>query len=433
MPPDEGERLARIAPPLLASLCLLASTLSVLASEPDRHATSLHGARWIWFDEGQTGPDAAVATRYFRRRLELPADAKIGSVTWLLTVDDAHVAYVNGVEVGRGDHWPRVRRYDVGQHLRPGVNVLAVSGTNGAGPAGLIAKLTVQRDGGEGHEVVTDDSWKSSGQEQPGWQTPTFDDAPWPKAKEVGHAGSEPWNQVGPPAPPPDDFPRFIVPGHEAEMTSLRSLFWQHYQPAGPLIPLWDEWMPKATLWPARGSGAELHAMRARWAVALAGRGMSEEGYVHTHQHDGPAHAEGWPFPRWQDGGGAGWHFVSTGVPGYEAPLTTPQGWKLTGARGGAVNDNGWQVALVEPDAIAEAPPFAVESRLAPWLRVTWWASGLARANCYVEWTTKEQPEYAPERRMYFPPADSTGQPQPYLPASPTRAVELNTSMVETR
>jgi hypothetical protein len=34
-----------------------------------------------------------------------------------------------------------------------------------------------------------------------------------------------------------------------------------HYQPAGPLIPLWDEWMPMATLWPARsGVGIQISA-----------------------------------------------------------------------------------------------------------------------------------------------------------------------------
>jgi hypothetical protein len=97
----------------------------------------------------------------------------------------------------------------------------------------------------------------------------------------------------------PGDFPRFLVPGHEKEMESLRRLFWLHYQPAGPLIPLWDEWMPMSALWPAMGSGRELESMRVRWAAALAGRAMNAEGYVHTHQHDGLAHAEGWPFPLW--------------------------------------------------------------------------------------------------------------------------------------
>src|ERR1051325_10747870 len=93
----------------------------------------------------------------------------------------------------------------------------------------------------------------------------------------------------------PEDFPRFVVPGHEKEMKSLRGLFWLHYQPAGPLIPLWDEWMPMSTLWPARGNGRELQGMRVRWAAALAGRGMSTEGYVFTHQHDGLAGGASYP------------------------------------------------------------------------------------------------------------------------------------------
>jgi len=105
-------------------------------------------------------------------------------------------------------------------------------------------------------------------------------------------------------APIPNDFPQFVVPGKERELESLRALFWLHYEPAGPLIPLWDEWMPMATLWPARGDGTDLQAMRTQWARALAGRTLSAEGYVLTMQHDGPSHAEGWPFPSWMAAGG---------------------------------------------------------------------------------------------------------------------------------
>ena len=65
----------------------------------------------------------------------------------------------------------------------------------------------------------------------------------------------------------PDDFPRFVVPGRAAEMDSLRQLFWVHWATAGPQIPLWDEWLPNATLWPAIGSGNNLNQMRMRWAM----------------------------------------------------------------------------------------------------------------------------------------------------------------------
>src|SRR5215468_3984517 len=140
-------------------------------------------------------------------------------------------------------------------------------------------------------------------------------------------------------APIPGDFPTFTVPGHEKEMASLRALYWKHYEPAGPLIPLWDEWMSSATLWPALGSGPELEKMRRRWATALSGRILNAEGYVLTEQHDGPAHAEGWPFPRWMDVGGIGWHFRGTGIPGYDAPIVTPANWEVQGGNSGDVNE----------------------------------------------------------------------------------------------
>jgi hypothetical protein len=234
------------------------------------------------------------------------------------------------------------------------------------------------------------------------------------------------------PAAIPEDFPRFVVPGHEKEMATLRELFWLHYQPAGPLIPLWDEWMPMSTLWPARGDGAQLAAMRGRWADALVHRGMTAEGYIHTHQHDGPAHAEGWPFPLWTQAGGIGWHFAPIGVPGYEAPQAKPDGWKLTSARGETLTAQGWPIELSAAGATAQTPAFAIEARLAPWLRLNWRASGLERSNCYVEWTTKAHPEFHPDRRAYFSPAGGIGQSVAALPMGGNEG-KMVTSTVETR
>lgn len=230
----------------------------------------------------------------------------------------------------------------------------------------------------------------------------------------------------------PDDFPRFVVPGQEKAMQSLRELYWLHYQPAGPLIPLWDEWMPMSTLWPARGSGAELEAMRGRWAAALAGRALNAEGYVHTHQHDGLAHAEGWPFPLWTQAGGIGWHFRGTGIGGYDAALVSPDRWVVAGAKAGEVNDKGWVIELTEPKALAQTPAFEMPARNGPWLRLNWWAEGLERANCYVEWTTKEKPGFGPDRRFYFAPASSEGRALANLPMGGGGG-QMNLGRVETR
>jgi hypothetical protein len=230
----------------------------------------------------------------------------------------------------------------------------------------------------------------------------------------------------------PEDFPRFVVPGHEQSMESLRRLFWLHYQPAGPLITLWDEWMPMSTLWPAMGSDNQLQSMRNRWAAALASRGMNTEGYVFTHQHDGLAHAEGWPFPLWTQVGGIGWHFRGTGVSGYDAPPATPDGWTLARASGTTVGAKGWEIELSEPQSAIQTPVFAVAARTSPWLRLNWWAAGMEGANCYVEWTTQDDREFSAQRRAYFSAATRGGQSNIYMPMGGGGG-KLDTDVVETR
>src|SRR5262245_38514438 len=83
----------------------------------------------------------------------------------------------------------------------------------------------------------------------------------------------------------PEDFPRFTVPGHETEMTTLRDLFWLHYPGAGPKATLWDEWLPDASLWPSVQTNNYGDRMRKEWAAVLTARILDPEGYVATHQH----------------------------------------------------------------------------------------------------------------------------------------------------
>jgi hypothetical protein len=102
-------------------------------------------------------------------------------------------------------------------------------------------------------------------------------------------------------------------------------------------------------------------------------------------------------------------------VPGYDAPHATPEGWKLTAARGEALSTKGWPIALTAAGATAEPPSFAIDAKVAPWLRLNWWASGLERANGYVEWTTRDAPQFSLDRRVYFSAAGA-GQTQAVTP-----------------
>ena len=206
---------------------------------------------------------------------------------------------------------------------------------------------------------------------------------------------------------PPDDFPRFQVPGHEKEMATLRDLFWLHYPGAGPKATLWDEWLPDASLWPAVSTEKKADGMRSAWAETLSGRIMDPEGYVATHQHASIAHQQGWPFPFWNQGRGIGWHFSfkNTAGPGWRPnDLSKTDGWVLSAARDAGINEDGWRIEVTNSAAVATAPAWQLQAFEAPFLQVRWQATGLGKAQPYIEWTTPSRTNFSRSRRMYFEP-----------------------------
>lgn len=210
-------------------------------------------------------------------------------------------------------------------------------------------------------------------------------------------------------APPaiPDSCPRFVVPGHQAEMATLRELWFLHYPGSGPKATLWDEWLSICALWPADTTDGRMDLLRQQWRTVLSSRGMDDEGYVWTHQHGSIAHQHGWPFPFWGQGGDAGvwgWHFSLQGVPpgwGPAQPNGT-DGWARRGAADRGVDERAWNLELTEPNALATAPPLRITPFQSPFIQLRWVATGLAGAAPYLEWTTAEAPDWSPARRIYF-------------------------------
>ncbi|MCL5996283.1 MAG: hypothetical protein M1546_09540, partial [Chloroflexi bacterium] len=184
----------------------------------------------------------------------------------------------------------------------------------------------------------------------------------------------------------PDDFPHFLVPGHEDDMAALRMLFWKHFLPDGPawddwlngpdlfprypILPsgpkttLWDEWLCASMLWPAVESNGIRERMQARWRESLGTRAMDSAGYVTTNNGASYAHLLGWPFPAWSHGsGGYGWHFSFKGQLGelgtpngmaYRPPrLCNQDGWQLNGASDQGIDGSGWHLTLTGSDATA--------------------------------------------------------------------------------
>ncbi len=210
----------------------------------------------------------------------------------------------------------------------------------------------------------------------------------------------------------PDDFPRFIVPGHQAQLDSVRALYWLHYPGAGPKATLWDEWLSPPSLWPAVATGEQSDTFRRQWAQTLSARGMDDEGYVFTHQHGSIAHQQGWPFPFWKQGGPDtwGWHFSLAGVPnGWHGTEEKDQeGWALFAASDEEIHDDAWWFRLTESNAQVTTPALHIDVFQSPFIQIRWKMEGLADAKPYLEWTTEDAPTFDPVRRVSIEPVAAT-------------------------
>ncbi|MET1074712.1 MAG: family 78 glycoside hydrolase catalytic domain [Umezawaea sp.] len=178
-----------------------------IGARAEAAATTLQGANWIWYPQGDPADSAPVGTRYFRRTFDLPAGATAAHLQ--LTADDSFVLHVNGQETARSpqinDSWRTAVDVDLTAALRPGRNVIAVQAANAQpGPSGLVGKLHVEVAGAPPVDIVTDAAWKSSDAGTTGWQQPDFADSAWPAALVAAAYGSGPWGNSVTTATPPE-------------------------------------------------------------------------------------------------------------------------------------------------------------------------------------------------------------------------------------
>jgi putative heme-binding domain-containing protein len=148
-------------------------------------------AQWIW--GGAQAHDNE--TFYFRDTFDATDVPKAASL-WT-TCDNEMTVYLNGKAVAQSDDWKTPVAPDVKKFIHRGLNVIAVRAHNVDSAAGLILKLHVEQADGKSTEVITNGTWRVSGEEKQGWEQEGFDDKPWKAAFVVGKYGADPWGQVG--------------------------------------------------------------------------------------------------------------------------------------------------------------------------------------------------------------------------------------------
>ena len=135
--------------------------------------------KWVWQPTAGSGKNLAPEAR-LRHTFVLPAaDERQVSYARLDLTANAGVCevHVNGVAVSRTQPGNRqVWSVRIGEHLRPGKNVLALAAGKPTKSGGVLGRLTVNFSTGPSLTVVTDNSWKAAGKEQANWTSPQVDD-----------------------------------------------------------------------------------------------------------------------------------------------------------------------------------------------------------------------------------------------------------------
>ncbi|HQR05831.1 MAG TPA: c-type cytochrome [Gemmatales bacterium] len=201
--------------PLPALLTLLAfSTVILISSSQTAVADDKSELSWIWTPEAKETMHLPAGTRWFRKTFEIdrPIANPVDEALLELTADDGFTVWFNGHEVGLGDTWRQIYRFDVKKWAKHGTNVIAVAATNTTpSAAGLLARIAVTPNGKSKMAFNSDASWKSTSTEPAAnWTQVDFNDSAWNPVHVIGSYGTNPWGKINWDSAPTSS--RFTVP-----------------------------------------------------------------------------------------------------------------------------------------------------------------------------------------------------------------------------
>jgi alpha-L-rhamnosidase len=147
---------------------------------------------WIW----NPTPSTNEVTRYFRKVVEIPANAQVTSAKAWGAANNEYRFSMNGVEIGGCDEWKAVESFDVTKDLKPGENVIAIEGVHARGIAGVTFGMRIVFADDTSMEIRTGQDWLTSTEDPEGWKSAGFDPKGWVTPTLVAKYGEPPWGAV---------------------------------------------------------------------------------------------------------------------------------------------------------------------------------------------------------------------------------------------
>ncbi|KAK7437575.1 hypothetical protein VKT23_018473 [Stygiomarasmius scandens] len=151
-----------------------------LIPRQNKNDLSFQGVQCIWSKDAALGPQA------FRKTIDTSQGDKIPSTFKIaFASDDFATLFINGEYIATKDNWVASGTYCT--LLQPFKNVIAFSVTNKPNPGGLLVAAEVTYTDGSTSQILTDESWLTSGTSIPdGWEQLSFDDSSWASATLLG-------------------------------------------------------------------------------------------------------------------------------------------------------------------------------------------------------------------------------------------------------
>lgn len=179
-------------------LSIFAATVFGLVFSFAAHPSSVMAAeaQWIW--SADLAADEAVQvgqTCWFRKVLNL---RERGEGILEIAADDQYEVRVNGRVIGKGESYRAMKEFDVSDYLEVGRNVVAIRVQNTSGDtAALVARVSIRPDNEDKwYTFSTDESWRTSLQEEAMWDNPALNDRTWQTALAYGVLGETvPWDR----------------------------------------------------------------------------------------------------------------------------------------------------------------------------------------------------------------------------------------------
>ena len=176
---------------------LFAPMYHSVAFDPD---STLLSAKWIW--HRQVEFDRTVlpypGERYFRRKFDLKDD-QVALADVLISVDHDYTFYLNGQDIGKGDDWRKVDRYQIADKLQR-QNIIAIKANNDGeipNPAGVLFGLKIEYANGQLDSIFGDSKWVSLDEEPAeNWKDYGYVDTSWQKVWTAGSLERSHWGRL---------------------------------------------------------------------------------------------------------------------------------------------------------------------------------------------------------------------------------------------